>query len=119
MSKIHDVLAELRHAAGVRGAAVVTADGLVAAESLATGLSADVIAGLSSYLMMTTNRCLVEGGYAQGCRLTLNATHGKAVFVALHESFLVVVLDQFAEVEQAEPAIDTAVAQIQRVARLS
>jgi hypothetical protein len=37
----------------------------------------------------------------------------------LHESFLVVVLDQFAEVEQAEPAIDTAVAQIQRVARIS
>ena len=65
----------------MRGAAVVTADGLVAASSVATGLDPEVISGLASYLMMTTNRSLGEGGYGACTRLMLNATHGKAVLV--------------------------------------
>jgi len=119
MSKIQDAIAELRHAPGVRGAAVVTADGLVAASSLATGLDPDVISGLASYLMMTTNRSLDEGGYGACTKLLLNATHGKAVFVQLDDSYLVVLFDQFAEIDQADREVDDAVARIRRASRLA
>ena len=119
MSKIQDAIAELRHAPGVRGAAVVTADGLVAASSLATGLDPDVIAGLSSYLMMTTNRSLDEGGYGVCTKLLLNATHGKAVLVQLDDSYLVVLFDQFAEIDQADREVDEAVNRIRRASRLA
>jgi predicted regulator of Ras-like GTPase activity (Roadblock/LC7/MglB family) len=117
MSKIQDAIAELRHAPGVRGAAVVTRDGLVAASSLATGLDPDVISGLSSYLMMTTNRSLDEGGYGVCTKLLLNATHGKAVLVQLDDSYLVVLFDQFAEIDQADREVDEAVTRIRRASR--
>lgn len=119
MSKIHDAIAELRHAPGVKGAAVITNDGLVAASSLATGLDGDVISGLSSFLMMTTNRSLNEGGYGPCTKLLLNSTHGKAVFVQLDESYLVVLFDQFAEISQADREVDDTVARIRRASRLA
>lgn len=119
MSKIQDAIVELRHAPGVRGAAVVTNDGLLAASSLASGLDADVISGLSSYLMMTTNRSLNEGSYGGCAKLLLNATHGKAVFVQLDESYLVVLFDQFAEISQADREVDDAAARIRRASRLA
>lgn len=119
MSKIQDAIVELRHAPGVQGAAVVTADGLVAASSLSTGLDNDVIAGLTSYMMMTTNRSLDEGGYSSCTKLLLNATHGKAVCVQLDESFLVVLFDQFAEIGQADREVDEAVETIRRASRLA
>lgn len=119
MSKIHDAISELRHAPGVRGAAFVTEDGLVATASLATGLDEDVVAGLTSYLMMTANRSLEEGGYAACEKLLLNATHGKAVFVRLDDSYLVVLFDQFAEIVQADREVDEAVSRIRRASRLA
>lgn len=119
MSKIQDAVAELRHAPGVKGAAVVTDDGLVAASSVASGLDPDVISGLSSYLMMTTNRSLSEGSYGGCSKLLLNATHGKAVFVQLEDSYLVVLFDQFAEIDQADREVDDAVARIRRASRLA
>ena len=119
MSKIHDAIVELRHAPGVKGAAVITSDGLVAAASLATGLEAEVVSGLASYLMMTTNRSLNEGGYGPCTKLLLNATHGKAVFVELDDSYLVVLFDQFAEIGQADREVEDAVGRIRRASRLA
>ena len=49
----------------------------------------------------------------------LNATHGKAVFVQLEDSYLVVLFDQFAEIEQADREVDEAVARIRRATRLA
>ena len=103
----------------MRGAALITADGLVAASSLATGLDPDVVAGLSSYLMMTTNRSLAEGDYGACTKLLLNATHGKAVLVQLDDSYLVVIFDQFAEIDQADREVDEAVARVRRASRLA
>ena len=119
MSQILDAVTELRNAPGVKGAAVVTNDGLVAASSLSPDLNPDVISGLSSYLMMTTNRSLTEGGYGACSKVQLNATHGKAVFVQLDQSFLVVLFDQFAEVARAEHEVDETVMRIRRAAKLT
>ena len=119
MSKSTDIIVELRRAPGVKGAAVVTGDGLVASASLATGLDAEVVAGLASYLMMATNRSLAEGGLPAAKKLVLNATHGKAAFVRLDDSYLVVLFDQFAEVSQADREVDHAATRIRRASRLA
>lgn len=119
MSKIHDAVVELRRAPGVRGAAVLTTDGLTAAASLDSSLSGDVLAGLASYLLMTTNRSLEEGGMGRCQQTTLHATHGKAVFVDLTDSFLVVLFDQFAEVGHAQRQVQDAASRIRRASRLA
>jgi len=119
MSKIHDAVAELRHAPGVKGAAVLTHDGLVAAASLDPALASEALAGLASYMLMTTNKCLAEGGMGACARLTLHATHGRAVFVDLSDSYLVVMFDQFSDVGLAKKEIDDAAARIRRASRMS
>ncbi len=119
MSKIKDTLVELRRTAGIKGVALLTADGLVAAEVLDERFPSDVVAGLSSYLLMTANRSLEEGGLGSCSQFVLHATHGRAVFVALEGSYLVVLFDQFADVESARTEIQDAVQQIRRTARLA
>jgi predicted regulator of Ras-like GTPase activity (Roadblock/LC7/MglB family) len=119
MSKIHDAVAEVRRAPGVKGAAVLTLDGLVAAASLDETLSGEALAGLASYLLMSTNKCLGEGSMGTCARLTLHATHGKAIFVDLGDSTLVVVFDQFSDVDAARKEIDDAAQRIRRASRLA
>ena len=119
MRKIKDAIEELCQAPGVKGTAVVTNDGLVAASSLSVDLDPDVISGLSSFLMMTTNRSLIEGGYGTCSKLSLNSPHGKAVFVQLEASYLVVLFDQFAEIAEADSDIDTTVDRLLRASRLT
>ena len=119
MSKIQDAVNDLRRAAGVRGAAVLTTDGLVAAQALESGLGSDVLAGLASYLLMTTRKSLAEGSLGACTQLTLHATHGKAVFVDLVDSYLVVMFDQFADVAQAQRQVHDAAVRIRRASRVS
>lgn len=119
MSKIHEAVAELRTAPGVKGVAVLTLDGLVAAAALDEMAGADALAGLASYLLMSTNKCLVEGGMGGCGRMTLHATHGKAIFVDLTDAYLVVMFDQFTDVAQARKEIDDAATCIRRASRLS
>jgi predicted regulator of Ras-like GTPase activity (Roadblock/LC7/MglB family) len=119
MSKIHDAVTELRRTQGVKGAALLTHDGLVAAASLDESLGADALAGLASYMLMSTNKSLTEGGMGRCARLQLHATHGKAVFVDLTDSYLVVMFDQFTDIANAKKEIDDAAARIRRASRLS
>lgn len=119
MNKIHEVVTELHQTPGVKGAAVVTMDGLIAASALDASIVADVIAGMTSHLMMTANKSLGEGGLGGCGRLTLTATHGKVVFVDLTESCLVVLFDQFTDPASVSKDIDAAAARIRRSARLS
>ena len=118
MSKIKDTLQELRRTAGVKGAALLTTDGLVAAEALDERFPSDVVAGLASYLLMTTNRSLEEGGLGSCSQFVLHATHGRAVFVALDDSYLVVLFDQFADVDAARTEVQEAVQRIRRSTRM-
>lgn len=118
MSKIHEAVVELRRAPGVRGAAVLTNDGLMAASSLDDALGVDVVAGLSSYLLMTANKSLGEGNMGSCSQLTVHATHGKAVFLDLTESFLVVLFDQFADIAGAQKQVQDAASRIRRASRL-
>jgi predicted regulator of Ras-like GTPase activity (Roadblock/LC7/MglB family) len=119
MSKIHEAVAELRQAPGVKGVALLTLDGLVAAAALDATIGTEALAGLSSYLLMSTNKSLTEGGMGRCGRMTLTATHGKAVFVDLTDSYLVVMFDQFTDALVAKKEIDDAAVRIRRASRLS
>jgi predicted regulator of Ras-like GTPase activity (Roadblock/LC7/MglB family) len=118
VSSIQETLAELRQASGVKGCALVTSDGLMVAESLDPRFRDDVVVGLASYLMMSTERVLKEAGLAGFEQFTLHATHGKAVFATLGESFLVVLLDQFADLDGCRGEIQGTVQRLRRLSRM-
>ena len=118
MSKIHDCIAELHRLPGVKGAALITNDGLIVAASLAESLQSEVISGLTSYLLMTTQRCLEEGGLGKATSYVLTATHGKAIVVTIDESSLVLMLDQFADVATAKREAMEAAQRVRRASRL-
>jgi predicted regulator of Ras-like GTPase activity (Roadblock/LC7/MglB family) len=118
MSRIHDAVVELHRLPGVRGAAVITDDGLIAASSLDDNQSSDVLAGRSCYLVMTTNRCHEEGGRRPSARMALHATHGKATFTKLEDACLVVLYDQFADPAQSDREVQEAAGRIRRTSRI-
>ncbi|MEY4828957.1 MAG: hypothetical protein RLZZ562_753 [Planctomycetota bacterium] len=118
MNPIQETLEDLRHVSGVKGCMVVTHDGLVVADSLGPRYRQDIVAGLSSYLAMTTNRALAEGGLGKFDSFVLHAAHGKSVFHDIGEAVLVVLMDQFADLEQGRHELQSAVQRLRRSARL-
>lgn len=119
MSKIHDAIVELHRVPGVKGAALVTNDGLVAAESLDERFGSDVVAGLTSYLLMTTNRCLEEGHLGKASQIVLHASNGKAILTSLDDSCLVVLFDQFADPALARREVQEAAQRLRRLSRMA
>lgn len=119
MSKIHEALTGLRSTPGVKGVALLTSDGLVAAASLDAACDAEALAGLASYLMTSTNRALQEGAMGPCTRVTIQASNGKAQIVEMPESSLVVLFDQFADVAEAQRQVQDAASRIRRASRLS
>lgn len=118
MSIIRDTIEEIRQSEGVKGAAVVTLDGLVVAESLEACHRGDVLAGLASYLLMTTNKSLGEGGLGSCRQFVLHATHGKVVFDQLEDAYLCVIYDQFADLQSVRRDVEEAAHRIRRNSRL-
>jgi predicted regulator of Ras-like GTPase activity (Roadblock/LC7/MglB family) len=119
MSSIQETINDLRRSPGIKGCMLVTDDGLVVAETLDARFRDDVVAGLTSYLTMVTNKALVEAGLEPFEQFVLHATHGKAVFHSLDKAFLVVLLDQFADVEGSRNEIMATVQRLRRTAKLS
>ncbi len=118
MTKIQDALAELHRLQGVKGAALVTHDGLIAAQSLDARFSTDVVAGLTSYLMMTANRCLEEGKQPKAAQIVVHASNGKAILTNLDDSCLIVLFDQFADPSKARRDVQEAAQMIRRASRI-
>ena len=118
MNSIQESLTELRRAPGVKGCVFVTADGLVVAEALGNKYREDVIAGLASYLMMTTSKVLSEGGIERFDQFTVHSAHGKVIFVDLDGSVLVVLLDQFADLQASRGEVRGAAQRLRRSARM-
>ncbi len=119
MNGISDTLFELRQAPGVKGCALVTPDGLVVAESLDPRVSQDVVSGLASFLLVTTTRCLEEGQMGGLSQFTLHATNGKVVLAEVAPAWLVVILDQFADLDACRGEMQVATQALRRQSRLS
>lgn len=118
MTSIQDILEDLGHAPGVKGTAVVTADGIMVASTLGLEFRDDVVAGLISFLVSTVRRSLQEATMGAFTRFVLNATHGKVVLTDLGEAFLVVVTDQFAEVEACLRDIQESAVRLRRLVKI-
>ena len=118
MSEIREILAELVTVEGVRGAAVLTTDGIVVASELGDDFSDDVVVGLSSFLVATTARSLREAGMGTFHRFTLNATHGTVVLCDFGEAFVVAMTDQFADLQKCSIRVQETAAALRRVVRI-
>ena len=115
---IKEILSRLNETQGVKGSAVVTADGIMIASALADQGTEDSVAGLVSFLVATTRRSLAEGGLPSCSRFRMYCTHGKIVLCDLGESCLVTLADQFTALDSCLPAIDTAVSELGVAMRL-
>ena len=119
MNRLQEALTGVLVTSDVRGAAVVTADGLVAASALAADVEPDALAGVASFLMATTDRSLIEGGYGPVDRLAVRAAAGQAVLSRLDDCYLVVLYDQQADVTQVDAEAAAAVEQVRLSARIA
>jgi predicted regulator of Ras-like GTPase activity (Roadblock/LC7/MglB family) len=116
---IQEILDGLREVPGIKGAALVTPDGIIIASSLSVTLNSEVVAGLASFLITTTRRSLREGGLGAFHRFVLQATNGKILLLDLGDSFLVVHTDQFARLESSRLEVEEAAAEIRRASRVN
>lgn len=94
-----ELLHELNRHSGVRGSAVVTKDGMIVAAALPKDASEEVVSALVSFLLSTTNQSLHEAGMPNFENLVLTATHGRILLLGAGEVYLVVVTDQFANLD--------------------
>ncbi len=103
---MENILKQLNAKTGAKGSVVVTQDGMVVAGEINWEVQKDVVGALSSFLVMATDRCLQQGNMGKLNRMTMIATHGKLIIISLGECFLVVLVDQFASVDQVSPVSD-------------
>lgn len=118
MSSIQGIVNSLKEAPGVKGAALVTGDGIVIASALGCELNSEVVAGLASFLITTTRRSLTEGRFGTFKRLMIQATNGKLLLLDLGESFLIVQTDQFARLTDSRAEVDAAAEALQSLSRI-
>ena len=106
-NQIDEALGELMHRESVRGAAVVTDDGITVASRLVGRFRDEVVSGLTSFLLLTTRRALSDRESEQRIdRFTIHATHGKLLIQHVGGAWLIVLTDQFARLDAVMPAID-------------
>jgi len=117
MTSIQELLDDLNLRDGVRGSAVATADGIMVASALQQRFQDDVVTGLASFLVWTTRRAMGDGDVRLD-RFVMHATHGKLVIVDIGEAFLVVISDQFAELEVLLVDIDETARLLRRRVRI-
>ncbi|MEM7263349.1 MAG: roadblock/LC7 domain-containing protein [Planctomycetota bacterium] len=106
-----DLLESLNQVPGVDGSMVITPDGIMVTAALGPSLSEDVVAALSSSLMLTLKRGLeAVGGSEVPEEMILSAVGGKLIFADLGNAFLVVVT-------QPNLKLNTDLVEIRSVAR--
>lgn len=99
------ILRQLNRRAGAKGSLVVTNDGMVVADSMKKELRKEIVGALSSFLISATERCLRQGNTGMFTRMVMTATHGRIVIQSLRDYFLVVVADQFADMDRTMRAV--------------
>lgn len=118
MNEMESVLAALNDKAAAKGSVVVTNDGMVVAGDMRKEMRKDIVGALSSFLISATDRCLRQGDIGSFGRMVMTATHGKVVIQSLHEFFLVVVVDQFADMEKTLEAVAKAGAKLRELTHI-
>ena len=118
MNKIQDTLVELSQIRGIKGCVIVLRDGLMVAEALSERFRNDVVSGLASFLLSMTNRALEAASMGEFRRFTMHSVHGKVLLIELGGPYLVVLLDQFANIDGCEADIKAAAQHLRQLSKM-
>ncbi len=116
---MREVLKELNTLPGIKGSLVVTPDGIVVASELSSELDEDTTAALVGNVVTQTTRLLDAGRYEEMDRMVLTASRGKIVIQNLTNCQLVVVTNQFINIDLTVLEITSAAIKIRELGRLS
>jgi len=119
MSSIQEILNELRDSVAVKGCLLMMKDGIIVAHALEGGLEPDMVSGLTSFLTSTVNRVLGDGGMGGFTSFNIQSTHGKVLVTDMGQSYLVILTNQFGQLELSMPEVQDASRQLRRVSRIS
>jgi predicted regulator of Ras-like GTPase activity (Roadblock/LC7/MglB family) len=114
-----EILKDLNLEAGIRGCAVLTPDGMMVAGALPAEAKEEVVSALGSFMITTGNRSLKESGLAHFDKMMLTATHGKILIFRVEGAYLVVVTDQFIDLDLAMVEVAAAASRIRRASKMS
>ncbi len=97
---MQEIITELKSRIGVRGALVMTRDGVLVTQDLCDGLDAEAIAALTSGSVGVATRAAHALTLGNLRSITLTARFGRLVFVPMDELVLVVVTEPSLDLER-------------------
>lgn len=116
---MRDVLKKLNSHPGIKGSLVLTMDGIVVASELSNELDEDTTAALVGNVVTQTMRMLETGDYDGMGRMVLTATRGKIVIEHLDNCLLVVVTNQFINLDVTLLEISSSAQVIRKLGRIA
>jgi len=112
------ILRQLNQRIAAKGSLIVTNDGMVVAGVMQEEMRQEIVGALTSFLISATDRCLRQGKIGTLGRMVMTATHGKVVIQALQDYFLVVIVDQFSDMETTVEAVAAAGQDLRALTRI-
>lgn len=116
---MREVLRELNTLAGIKGSLVVTHDGIVVTSELSSELDEDTTAALVGNVVTQTHRLLEIGNYDEMDRMIMTASRGKIVIQNLENCNLVVVTNQFINIDLTLLEISSAAVKLRELGKLT
>ncbi len=116
---MREVLKELNTLPGIKGSLVVTPDGIVVTSELSNELDEDTTAALVGNVVTQTVRLLDIGQFDEMDRMILTASRGKIVIQNLANCHLVVVTNQFINIDLTLLEITSAATRLRELGKLS
>ena len=110
---MRETLKELNEQTGAVGSMVITTDGIMVAAALGDDFEEDVMAAFASSLLLSLRRCVGAMGKQEGMTsCTVNASHGKLIFIDMDSCFLVVVASKTTNFQSHSEAIKKTILKI-------
>jgi predicted regulator of Ras-like GTPase activity (Roadblock/LC7/MglB family) len=116
---MREVLRRLNATAGVKGSLVLTPDGIVVISDLSPELDGETTAALVGNVVTQTMRLLEVGEFNGMEQMILTASRGKIVIQNLDNCLLVVVTNQFINLDVTLLEISSAAKLIKRLGRIA
>lgn len=116
---MREVLQRLNATPGIKGSLVLTTDGIVVISELSRELDGETTAALVGNVVTHTMRMLKLGEYKPMERMILTASRGKIVIENLDSCLLVVVTNQFINLDVTLLEIASAAKLIRRIGKIA
>lgn len=116
---MREVLRKLNETPGIKGSLVLTTDGIVVIADLSSELDEDTTAALVGNVVTQTMQLLGSGEYSAMDRMIMTASRGKIVIENLENCLLVVVTNQFTNLDVTMLEIASAAKLIRKLGTIS